>query len=294
MAEPHEEQSDARRFLLGYLNEEERAEIEKRLTSESEYLEMVLETESELMEDYVADQLSEDDANRFKRHVLTNPQQVEQLNLIRALSASARVHAAANSPPIAAGSNPVTIPRTSSINLLWSAVWEIKIPAAIVLIILCGAVAYFSWRYYASSPGNQPPYLSEEFIRLNTQQNLDAEATNKGLIIGPLKSGTVRDETDTRGFILPEKERIVQLRLQIGAGDYQTFQASLQTADGREILPLNDLRPRSIKGEKLVIVYLPAQVLTPGDYQLKLNGVTQDHQPVYLGRYMFRIVGRPQ
>ena len=84
MAEPHEEQRDARRFLLGYLDEEERAQMEKRLTSESDYLEMVLETESELMEDYVAGQLSEDNAIRFRKYVLTSQQQVEQLLGLRA------------------------------------------------------------------------------------------------------------------------------------------------------------------------------------------------------------------
>jgi hypothetical protein len=288
MAEPHEEQRDARRFLLGYLDEEGRAQMEKRLTSGSDYLEMVLETESELMEDYVAGQLSEDDAIRFRRYVLTNPQQVEQLNLTRALGASARVHAAANSPPIAARTKPAGPWR---FNFRWVAIWEVKLAAAI-LIVLCGTMAYFVWRYYASSTNNPQQYLTEEFIRLNTQQNLDAEATNKGFIIGPLKGGLVRDEQDDNRFSLPETEKIVQLRLQIGDSNYQTFQASLQTAEGREILPLNDLKPRSIKGEKLVIIYLPAQVLTPGDYQLRLSGVTKDHQLVYLGRYTFRIVGK--
>jgi hypothetical protein len=291
MAEPHEEQSDARRFLLGYLDEEERAQMEKRLTSESDYLEMVLETESELMEDYVAGQLSEDNAIRFRKYVLTSQQQVEQLNLTRALGASARVHAAANSPPIAARTKPARSPRPWSLDLLWVTIWEVKFAAAIILVVLCGTASYFAWRYHASNTNNPLQNLTAEFTKLNTQQSLDAEATNKGFIIGPLKGGLVRDEQGVNSFSIPETEKIVQLRLQIGAGDYQSFQASLQTAEGREILPLNDLKPRSIKGEKLLIIYLPAQVLTPGDYQLRLSGVTQDHQSVYLGRYTFRIVG---
>lgn len=285
MAEPHEEQRDARRFLLGYLDEEERAQMEKRLTSESDYLEMVLETESELMEDYSAGQLSEDDAIRFRRCVLTNPQQIEELNLTKALGASARVHAAANSPPIAARTKPAG-PRR--FNFLWVATWEVKLAAAI-LIVLCGTMAYFVWRYYASSTTNPQAYLTKEFIRLNTQQNLDAEAANKGFIIGPLKGGLVRDEPDVNRFSLPETEKIVQLRLQLGDSDFQTFQASLQTAEGLEILPLTDLKPRSINGARLVIIYLPSEVLTPEDYQLRLSGVTREHQVVYLGRYTFRI-----
>src|SRR5947199_6222025 len=107
---------------------------------------MMLEAESELMEDYIAGQLSRDDAVRFTRYVLTNPQQVEQLNLTRALGASARVHAAANSPPIAASTKPAFIPRPWKISLLWAAIWEVKLAAATILIVLCGTVAYFVWR----------------------------------------------------------------------------------------------------------------------------------------------------
>jgi hypothetical protein len=289
MAQPHEQQKDARRFLLGYLDEDERAEIEKRLTRESEYLEMVLETENELMEDYVAGDLSKDDAIRFTRYVLTNPQQVEHLNLTRALGASARVHAAANSPPIGK-TEKVGTPKPSKIGLFWTRIWDAKLAATMIFIVLCGTLAYFVWRY-ASSTHNHQHYLTEEFIRLNTQENLDTEATNKGFIIGPLKSGLIRDEAEVSRFSIPQTERIVQLRLQIGASNYQLFQASLQTDNG-EVLELNDLKVRSLKGEKLLIIYLPAQVLTPGDYQLRLNGVTQAHQPVYLGGYTFRIIGK--
>ena len=191
------------------------------------------------------------------------------------------VHAAANSPPIAARTKPAGP---------WRPIWEAKLAAEIILIVVCGAVAYFGWRYYASST-NPQPYLTEEFIRLNTQQNLDTETTNKGFMIGPLKGGLVRDEPDVNRFSLPETEKIVQLRLQLGDNNYQTFQGSLQTAEGLEILPLHDLKRRNINGERLVIIYLPAEVLTPGDYQLRLSGVTQDQQLVYLGRYTFRIAG---
>lgn len=286
MAEPHEEQRYARRFLLGYLDEEERAQMEKRLTTESDYLETVLETESELMEDYVAGQLSEDDAIRFRKYVLTNPLQVEEVNLTKALGASARVHAAANSPPITAGTKP-TGPWV--FNLLRVTTWRVNLAAAIILIVLCGAGAFFVWRY-PSSNTNPNQYLTEELIKLNTQQSLNVEAIQIGFIIGPLKGGDVRDEQEAKSFRVPQTEKIIQLRLQIGAGDYQNFKASLQSAEGNEILPLNDLKPRNINGEKLVIIFLPAEVLTPGDYQLRLSGVTPENQTVYIGRYTFRIV----
>ena len=85
---------------------------------------------------------------------------------------------------------------------------------------------------------------------------------------------------------------MVQLRLQIGAGDYQTFQALLQTAENKEVLTLSNLKDQRVDGERLVIIYLPARILTPGDYQLRLSGLTRNNQPEYLGRYTFRILGK--
>lgn len=292
MKEPHEEQTYARKFLLGYLDGGERKIVEERLTTDPDFLELVLRAESELMEDYVAGQLSEADRKRFDKYVLTNRQQVDQLNLTRALGASATVRAAANSPPLVAKTKPLGPGKQRSLEPFWTAIWDAKLSVAIILIILFGSGAYLVWRHYVSDSINPQQSLTEELVKLNTQQSLSAEAIHKGFIIGPLKEGLVRDEQDVKKFFVPETEKIVQLRLQIGAGDYQTFQAVLQTAEGGELLTLNDLKVRSINGERVVIVFVPAKVLPPGDYQIRLSGMTQNNQLVYLGRYTFQVVGK--
>src|SRR5882724_10165301 len=107
MEEPDEGQKDARKFLLGYLDERERQLVEERVSNDLDYLECILEVEHELMENYLARELSETDRLRFEKHVLTNQRQVDQLNLTRALGAFAQVQAAANSPPVAARTEPV-------------------------------------------------------------------------------------------------------------------------------------------------------------------------------------------
>jgi hypothetical protein len=107
-----------------------------------------------------------------------------------------------------------------------------------------------------------------------------------------LKGGLIRDEQEVKAFTIPKTEELVQLRLQIGAGDYQSFQATLQTAENQELFNLPDLKATTIGGERVVVIYVPAKILTPRDYQLRLSGLTQNNQPVYLGRYNFRIVGK--
>ncbi len=115
----------------------------------------------------------------------------------------------------------------------------------------------------------------------------------RGIIIGPLKPGLSRDDEINKKFVIPATEEIVQLRLQIGnGGPFQAFQAELQTGEGQEIAPISDLKAKRLDGESLIIIYLPARILSPNDYQLRLSGVNKNNQLEYLGRYTFRIVDK--
>src|SRR6266404_312407 len=288
MAQLDEEQRYARKFLLGYLDERERQTVEERLITDPDYLELVLQAESELMEAYVARQLSEDDRKRFDKYLLTNERQVEQLNLTRALTAFAKVDAAAHSPPVAKGTLEPVI-ETVPAGLLHAKIWGVNVVvAAVILVAIIGIAAPM---LLSPSPGNyQQGSLGQELAKLNAQQDLDPEAILRGFIIGPLKPGLSRDDEINKKFVIPATEEIVQLRLQIGnGGPFQAFQAELQTGEGQEIAPISDLKAKRLDGESLIIIYLPARILSPNDYQLRLSGVNKNNQLEYLGRYTFRI-----
>jgi hypothetical protein len=283
MEESEAEEKNARRFLLGYLSEEERKIVENRL-EEPDYLELVLKTEHDLMDDYIANDLSENDRLRFKQYVLTNQQQIDEFNLSRRLRATARVRAAANSPPVVSESIPTVREKDSQSNKSWHSDFRLPI-AAIILISIGLAAAFVVFRWSRSSQQS----LYEELTKLNTQQSLTTEALNRGVVIGPLQEGLTREDSENR-FSVPETEQVVQLRLQIGSVPYQTLQAVLQDAEGHEIRKFNDLKPRTITGERLAIIYVPAKDFTPGDYQIRLSGLTERNQLVDLGRYTFRTV----
>ena len=293
MAQLDEEQQYAREFLLGYLAEGERQIVEERLMTDPKYMELVLRAESELMEDYIALELSEDDRKRFDKYVLTNSRQVEQLALTRGLRSSARVDAAANSPPIVESSTGGTT-ETRWTKILHAKIWAVNavVVAAVILVTIVGIAAFIVLRTQSGENSNQQGSLGQEVARLNAQQNLDPEAILHGSIIGPLKPGLSRDDENSNRFVIPTTEKISQLRLQIGNGQYQAYRAELQTGEGQEIVTLTDLREKQINGERLVVIYLPARIVPPGDYQLRLTGVNQNNQLEYIGRYTFRVVGK--
>lgn len=291
MEEPSvDEQKLARDYLLGYLNEGERRSVEERLITDPEYLKEVLIVESELMEEHLDGVLPERDRKGFVKHVLATERQVEKLMIAKALSTSIRVDAAANSPPAAKGiSHPFSLKRLLS-NLFLMRGWGVRLAAfAVILIVVLGAWAVIRLLLNQSSRRGS---LEHEVATLNTQEYLDAEGIFHGFMIGPLKAGLFRDDELVNKFVIPKTESLVQLRLQIGAGDYQTFRAILQTDENNEGLTINDIRDKRIDGERLVIVYFPAKVLPPGEYQLRLSGLTQNNRLEYIGRYTFRIVNK--
>lgn len=289
MAQPDDEQRYARRFLLGYLAEGERQTVEERLMTDPNYMALVLQAESELMEDYIALELSEDDRKRFDKYVLTNSRQVEQLALTRALRSSARVDAAANSPPIVDRTTGRTT-ETRWTTMLRGKIWRVNALAAVILVTVVGIAAFIVLRTLSDENKNQQKLIGREVARLNAQQNLDPQAILHGFIIGPLKPGLSRDDENSKRFVIPTTEEVVQLRLQIGNGQYQAYRAELQTSEEREIVTLVDLKEREINGERMIVIYLPARIVPTGDYQLRLSGVNQNDQLEYIGRYTFRTV----
>lgn len=283
MEEPVDEQKHARDYLLGYLDEGERRSVEERLITDPEYLKEVLIVESELMEEYLDGVLPERDKEGFVEHVLATERQVEKLRIAKALSASIRVDAAANSPPAAKKISHPFSPKRLLSNLSHMRSWGVRLSvSAIVLLIVFGVLMIIHRRRS----------LEYQVAELNTQEYLDAKGIFHGFMIGPLRTGLFRDEEEVNKFVIPETESLVQLRLQIGAGDYQAFQAALQTDENKEVLTINDLKDKRIGEQRLVIIYLPTKVLTPGDYQLRLSGLTQNNQPEYIGRYTFRILNK--
>jgi hypothetical protein len=86
---------------------------------------------------------------------------------------------------------------------------------------------------------------------------------------------------------LPADALIVQLRLELPGNDYTFYRAVLQDADGNEIWAASRLRAQPRKAE--IVVPVPATLLTRGDYQLKLSGMSEGREPEAVEAYAFRV-----
>src|ERR1044072_3720358 len=80
-----EKESSLRAYLLGQLNPEEQRRIEEQLLLDSDYVELLLSLEEELMDSYVSDELSEREREQFEKHFLSTPERRRKLRMAKAL-----------------------------------------------------------------------------------------------------------------------------------------------------------------------------------------------------------------
>ena len=74
-----------RQYLLGSLPQEDLPGLEERLLTDEGAFEGLLVEEEELIDDYVAGDLSADERSRFERHFLSTEERRRQLNFALAL-----------------------------------------------------------------------------------------------------------------------------------------------------------------------------------------------------------------
>lgn len=93
-----ENNDSIRRYLLGDLSEQEREQVEQRLMSEDDLYQQLLVAEDELIDEYVSDELPEQERAKFNRHFLSVPQLRQDVRFAAAL----RKHALETAPLVVA------------------------------------------------------------------------------------------------------------------------------------------------------------------------------------------------
>jgi hypothetical protein len=82
------------------------------------------------------------------------------------------------------------------------------------------------------------------------------------------------------------------VRFQIGIDpeeQYKTFAVDLRSVAGRQVWTRENLTARNRRGARSIGLTLPATVLKPGEYELRLTGVTEGGVTEDVGFYYFDV-----
>jgi anti-sigma-K factor RskA len=309
------------RYLLGELPEEQQVEIEDRAFSDREYLASITAVENDLIDEYVRGELSADARQRFESRFLASAERRKRVEFAKAL----RTVVSESSTNKKLDQPATTWSWRESLNAFINGLnpaTRLAFVAATILVVVGVA-----WLFVATLRlRSQVTQLqAEKQSGQNLQQALDAERKrNEELNARLNEEKQQREQTDeslrqltetpeaknpaappviasltllpglSRGggekpnLDLSNDARVVRLNIGIDPEEqYKTFAVELRTLAGRHVWNRENLAARTRRGTRAVGLTLPATVLKPGEYELRLRGLTEAGGAEDVGFYYF-------
>jgi hypothetical protein len=284
MKQLKQEQEVITQYLLGGLNEAAQQQVEERLITDRKYKEEVLMIEDELLEDYLAGTLSEIERDMFRQHYLSSPPQQQKLRIAQAVNKY--VVDKTKLPPHDRAEKRwfrALLDFFNSRSRLVQFSWA----AALALILIAGSWMLFqAWRTRSEQARRQ-----EELARLNGPQSI-AVSPDPSVLPVTLASVQLRELGDSKRVAITSETKIVQLRLPVAADKYQSYRAVLAVNGGPEVFKLDGLKVRTMGQGRMLVLQIPARILTANDYLLKVSGLNSDGRSEDVGDYSFRVLSQ--
>jgi hypothetical protein len=245
-----------RRYLLGNVAPDVRERIEQRLFSSDEvFWEHLCLIEDELIESYVARELTGEDVDRFETAFLCTDERRSKLEFARALKAYV---ASQRSVP-----EPVTLWQRIQ-GMVSVPAWAVA-AAAVALVVLPIAGGFFG-----RTPGPGPG------------------ATD---VTASLSTGLVRGASAELPRVqLSASCTLVRLAVEPDE-EHPRYAATLHDVSGLELWSQNNLTSSEVDGRTAVTLTLPCEMLAAGDYYIILSAATSPSPPAIPGgRANFRVL----
>jgi anti-sigma factor RsiW len=90
-----------------------------------------------------------------------------------------------------------------------------------------------------------------------------------------LSAAMTRGSGEASTLLVPQDARRIRLRAELPSVEKATYQASIQTVEGREVWSRKGLRAAKSGDRSVLTLELPASRLNPGDYILVLSRITK-------------------
>ena len=249
-----------RAFLLGKLDDEQRELIEDLFLTDAQVRERVLAAEQDLIEDYLEDNLTGADRDRFLSRYAQTPAQQRELRITKSIKDWA-VREAAVSRGVTSKSSTL-----SGFRAWLRPAFVVPVTAAIVIAVVVGL-----WLNGRMQQRNRHLAVEQELARLNSPSSLREDPGQMAsLDLSPVtvRSGQSQAEFEQSGDI-----NLLELRLAwIQRERYSTYRAVVRRGD--ETFHLPELQA---EGEGNTIrIRLPTSMLSSGRYEIELTGINPD------------------
>ncbi|HEX6188963.1 MAG TPA: hypothetical protein VFZ40_12870 [Pyrinomonadaceae bacterium] len=270
------EQQEIRAYLLGQLSSERQSQFEELLLTDDDVFQELEIVEDELVDGYLREELTPADRAGFESHFMAAPEHREKLTFARAFkkSLSNRVELSGQAPAPAQPTEArgeASGSRESNGKKSWFEFFGIRNPAlgyatAVALLLIVVGLSWVVWRR-ATTPRDPGRVLS---VALTAGLTRDVSE-------GPRKV-SVSADIDT-----------LRLQLIIPNNRYQSYEATLLDAEGRGLATESKLPAETVNGQPAVTFDIPANLVAPGDYRVKVTGMSAKSGAENLAVYSFRV-----
>src|SRR6185503_19764529 len=251
MALSEHDQTNIRRYLLGNLSEDEHEKIEERLIADDDLFEELEISKGELIEEYRAGELSQQDRQWFEHHFLASPDGRKRQAFAIAVECLGRL-------PIHTEPAPQRFKFREKIGAFFMPRWAVATTVSIAAVLVLGVVLLI-------------PRGPQKFVAVNQTSNAITRETG--------------DDQYTRIQVPPDVSELrISLALPQPAAPGTSYRVQLNNRRD-----LQNLEP-SGHDTNSVSVVIPTRQVPPGPYALTLQEIKADGTEQRVPTYYFFIV----
>lgn len=308
-------------YLLGELPEEQQVEIEDRAFQDKEYLASITAVENDLIDEYVRDEMPENLRQRFEERFLASAERRKRVEFAKALTQVASEYAFKEKGAV------TPISWRDSLDAFFRSLNPVAkfAMAAVALLVLVGGAWLVTEtlslrsRLTTLQAENQSRQALEQQVDLQRRRNEEltarlnqekqqreqseeslrklSESSNENTpaprsVIASLTllPGISRGGGDKPSLVLAPETNLVRLQIGIDPEEqYKTYAVDIRSVAGRQVWTRENLTARDRRGARSIGLTLPTTALKPGEYELKLTGVTEGGATEDVGFYYFEV-----
>ena len=259
------DRQEVRSYLLGTLVEERQTQFEERILSEPGVYEEVLIAEAELIDQYVAGDLSELEQQQFESHFLITAERQTNLRFGQQLQRCVNSHIALTEQeevPRPVDQQPVD----HSFSLLRTPIRKWSALAFVAAILACIGVILVGW-FGSKREVEGGPVLT--------------------VTLQPGSGGS--QVSSTQQVNQPPKGVEVKLELELTRATFRNYKSEL-FRENKSVQVSDELKVEAKGEQHIVPVTITGEMLRPGDYRIELSGVLDSGANEFIDNYSFRVI----
>ena len=268
------DKDDMKKYLLGTLDGDRKSQLEERILSEPNVYEELLVTEEELIDQYVAGSLTGIEHLQFETNFLVTSERQKHLRFARLLKRYVNSHAvlvALEEPSFVAHQYEVPAAAKSSSSFSGARLTRRPMLGLSVALAAFAVILFLTWHVRKGA------------------EHIDNTSASVAAVV-PLTPGSTRSSGATVTRVqVPPKGSEVKLELQIAHPGYPHYKSEL-LRENKSLKTISGLKVEA-KGEQHVVpLTIPAELLSPGDYQVRLSGVLDSGADEFIDNFSFRVI----